>query len=158
MIRQDYIMKMIEQFVKVLTKILFNKEEGNYQEAIVNIDSAFKNILGLDYNLLKVLSTQDIIAMLKISKDDPALNIRFVVIAKLLKERAELENMGEDESSDPDYQKILSLYLEGILNNKDTEIDLSNYYSDVIEIAKKAGDNLPEDVRLNLKKFYEWQK
>jgi Family of unknown function (DUF6483) len=157
MIREDYIMRMIEQLVKVLSKILFNKETRDYQEAVNNIENAFKNILGLDYNLLKVLSAQDIISLLKISKDDATLSIKCIVIAKLLKERAEIENLIGSENFNYvyDYQKVLSLYLEGILNNKNKDIDLSNYYPDVKEIAKKLGDKISEDLKYNLNKFYE---
>jgi Family of unknown function (DUF6483) len=157
MIREDYIMRMIEQLVKVLAKILFNKETKDYQEAENNIENAFKNILGLDYNLLKVLSAQDIISLLKISKDDATLSIKCIVIAKLLKERAEIENLSGSKNFNYvyAYQRVLSLYLEGILNNKNKDIDLSNYYSDVKEIVEKLGDRIPEDLKFNLNKFYE---
>jgi hypothetical protein len=157
MIREDYIMRMIEQLVKVLSKILFNKETRDYQEAINNIENAFKNILGLDYNLLKVLSAQDIISLLKISKDDATLNIKCIVIAKLLKERAEIENLSGSKNFNYvyDYQRVLSLYLQGILNNKNKDIDLRDYYSDVKEITEKLGDKISEDLKFNLNKFYE---
>ena len=157
MIREDYIMRMIEQLVKVLAKILFNKETRDYQEAVNNIENAFKSILGLDYNLLKVLSAQDIISLLKISKDDATLSIKCIVIAKLLKERAEIENLSGSKNINYvyNYQRVLSLYLEGILNNKNKDIDLSNYYSDVKEIAEKLGDKISEDLKFNLNKFYE---
>ena len=157
MIREDYIMRMIEQLVKVLSKILFNKETRDYQEAVNNIENAFKNILGLDYNLLKVLSAQDIISLLKISKDDATLNIKFIIIAKLLKERAEIENLSGSKNFNYvyDYQRVLSLYLQGILNNKNKDIDLRDYYSDVKEIAEKLGDNISEDLKFDLNKFYE---
>lgn len=157
MIREDYIMRMIDQLVKVLAKILLNKETRDYQEAVNNIEIAFKNILGLDYNLFKVLSAQDIISLLKISKDDATLNIKCIVIAKLLKERAEVENLSGKKNFNYvyDYQRILSLYLQGILNNKNKDIDLRDYYSDVKEIAEKLGDNISEDIKFNLNKFYE---
>lgn len=158
MIRQDYIMRMIEQLVKVLSKIFFNKKEENYEEAVKNIDSAFNSILGLDYNLLNTLSENDIISLLSISKNDPSVNIKYIIIAKLLKERKEMENLINDGNhvSVSDYQKILSLYLEGILNNKNEEIDLHEYYNDVKEIVKKIDDNkLPRDTKLKLLEFYD---
>ncbi len=98
MIRQDYIMRMIEQLVKVLAKILFNKKEGSYQEAINNVDTAFKNILGLDFNLLNALSAKDIISLLEIAKDNSSINIKCIVIAKLLKERADIKNISNKKS------------------------------------------------------------
>jgi hypothetical protein len=157
LIRQDYIMRMIEQLVQVLAKILFNKEAKNYQEANNDIDAALNNILGLDYNLVYALSARDIISLLEISKDNTMLNIKCIAIAKLLKERAEIKNLNdkEDLSSIYDYQKALILFLEGILNNKNTDTDLSSYYSDIKEIVKNINDEISEDIRFKLFKFYE---
>lgn len=148
---------MIEQLVKVLAKILFNKEAGNYKEAINNIDIAFNNILGLDYNLINKLSAKDIISLLGIYKDNTTTSIKCIVIAKLLKEKAEIEELNSKENLNLfyDYQKVISLYLEGILNNKNTDIELSNYYSDVKEIVKIIEDEIPPDTRFGLFKFYE---
>jgi len=52
-------MRMIEQFLKVLTKILFNKESENYNDALGDIENASKTIVGLDFNLLEKLSVND---------------------------------------------------------------------------------------------------
>ncbi len=158
MIREDYIMRMIEQLVKVLAKILSNKESENYQEAINNIESAFNNILGLDYNLISALSDKDIISLLKISKDNASLEIKCIIIAKLLKEKAEINNLINNENLNLvyDYQKALSLFLEGILNNKNVDIDLRSYHVDVEEIMIKINDTeISEDTRFKLSKFYE---
>ena len=128
MIRQDYIMRMIEQLVKVLAKILFNKETGDFRAANSEIESAFKNITGLDYFMLNKLSDKDIISLLNISKDNAAATIKCLIIAKLLKEKAELpinEKIFEENSGE-EYLKALSLMLEGIINNQNDEIDLSS--------------------------------
>jgi hypothetical protein len=53
MIQKDYIMRMIEQLSVVLMKILFNKEIKNYAQALFEIDSAYKNLLGFDPNHIK---------------------------------------------------------------------------------------------------------
>ena len=157
MIRQDYIMRMIEQMVKVLAKILFNKEAGNYNAAINDIDAAFNSITGLDYNMINDLSANDIISILKMSKDDAAVSIKCIVIAKLLKEKTDIAKLNSDENSRLvyNYQKSISLYLEGILNNKNVEVDLSEYYSDVKEIVKILEDEIPQNTRYRLFKFYE---
>jgi len=157
MIRQDYIMRMIEQMVKVLAKILFNKEAGNYNAAVNNIDAAFNSITGLDYNMINDLSANDIISILKMSKDDAAVSIKCIVIAKLLKEKIDIAKLNSDENSRLvyNYQKAISLYLEGILNKKNVEIDLSEYYLDVKEIVKIIEDEIPQNTRYRLFKFYE---
>jgi hypothetical protein len=153
-------MRMIEQFVKVLSKILFNKQNGNYQEAFKDIDTAFKNILGLDYNLLNSLSAEDIISLLNFYKDNATFNIKCIVIAKLLKENGEIKklNNGEETELVYDYQKALRLYLEGILRNKNSDISLSDYYPDVKEITRKLGADIPDYYKPLLSEFYELQK
>jgi hypothetical protein len=157
MIRQDYIMRMIEQLVKVLAKILFNKESRNYNTAVNEIDAAFKSITGLDYNMINDLSASDIISVLKMSKDDAAVSIKCIVIAKLLKEKTDIAKLNSDENSRLiyNYQKAINLSLEGILNNKNVEIDLSNYYADVKDIAKIIEDEMLQNSRYGLFKFYE---
>jgi hypothetical protein len=156
MIRQDYITRIIEQLVKVLAKILFNKEAGNYNAAVSDIDAAFNSITGLDYSMINDLSANDIISILRMSKDD-AVSIKCIVIAKLLKEKTDIAKLNSDENSRLvyNYQKSISLYLEGILNNKNVEIDLSEYYSDVKEIVKIIEDEIPPETRYGLFKFYE---
>jgi len=157
MIREDYIMRMIEQLVKVVSKILFNKEMGNYQEANDNIESALTNISGLDYNLLNELSAKDIISLLGITKDDRTVSIKCIVIAKLLKEKAEIKELinGGNPASIHDYQTALNLYLEGILSNKNKDISLSDYYLDVKKIIKTLKDEISQDIRFSLFRFYE---
>ena len=41
------------------------------------------------------------------------------------------------------------------MNNRNKDIDLSNYYPDVKEIAEKLGDKISEDLKFNLNKFYK---
>ena len=158
MIRQDYIMRMIEQLAKVLSKILFNKKTENYQEAFNNIDTAFKSIAGVDYSLISSLSAKDIISLLGIYKDDTSASIKYIIIARLLKERIEIKKLSDKEElvSIYDYQKILYLYLEGILNNRSMEASLIEYYSDVKEVVKEIEAEIPKDIRFKLFQFYEF--
>ncbi|HVO72871.1 MAG TPA: DUF6483 family protein [Ignavibacteriaceae bacterium] len=157
MIYQDYIMRMIEQLVRVLAKILFNKEMGNYRRAFDEVDSALKEFTGLDYNFITGLSDKDIIALLKIYEDNEITGAKCLVTGKLFKEAADLkaaENTNLDISSD--YQKALSLYLEGILNNKNSIELFSAFFKDIEEILERIKDDeISPDIKLKLIKFYE---
>ena len=157
MIRQDFFMRMIEQLVKVLAKILSNKEAGNYNAALNNIDDAFNTIVGLDHNIIAQLSANDIIALLEMSKDDTGVNIKCIVIAKLLREKEDLSKQGSNNKStlDYNYQKAITLYLHGILNSKNVEINLHNYHLDVKDIVKNIINDIPDETRFRLFKFYE---
>ena len=157
MITQDYIMRMIEQLVKVLSRILFNKKNGNYREAFNDIDTALKKMVGLDYYMTNSLSGNDIISLLDFSKDNFSFSIKCIVIAKLLKENGEIKDLSNKENfnSTYDYQKSLKLFLEGILRNNNKEFSFSEFYPDIEEIAKKLGDEIPLETKLLLSKFYK---
>ena len=157
MIQQDYIMRMIEQLVQVLAKLLFNKEAKNYNGALNDIDIASKTIVGLDFKLLEELSAKDIKSLLALKKDDSTVNIKLIIIAKLIKEKTEILKLTSPDNPKiiPNYQKAISLYLEGILNNKNTEIDLSRFYQDIEEIENILKDEINTEIRFNLFKFYD---
>ncbi len=157
MIRQDYIMRLIEQLVRFLAKVLFNKENGNYGEALKNIDKAFSGILGLDSKLIDISSSDDIIELINLPGESTALNIKYIVVAKLLKEKADIKSLNNLNgfNADYEYQKALALFLEGYLGNKDEDFPMEDYYKDVEELADKLEDNITQEVRTKLIKFYE---
>ncbi|MCG6960239.1 hypothetical protein LJE82_10155, partial [bacterium BMS3Abin03] len=77
--------------------------------------------------------------------------------AKLIKEKTEILKLTSPDNPKiiPNYQKAISLYLEGILNNKNTEIDLSRFYQDIEEIENILKDEINTEIRFNLFKFYD---
>ncbi len=156
MIKQDFIMRLIEQFVKALAKILLDKRAGNYGETLQNIDKAFNGIIGLDSKLIDISSAENIISLLKLPGDNTALNIKYIIAAKLIKEKADIKSLdnSEDFNLQFEYQKALSLFLEGYLNNKDEDFPLEAYYKDVEELTDKLEDNISAEVRAKLIKFY----
>lgn len=113
MIRKDYIMRMIQQLSNFIAKIITNKNAQNYDEALRNIDSAFENILGLNFNLLDTLSADDIAGLLGISKDKSTGSMKCIVAARLLKEKAEVQKASkkDDSFSQFYYQKARSCWV-----------------------------------------------
>lgn len=146
---------MIDQLVKVLSRIFFNKKNGNYREAFNDIDTALKKMLGLDYHLINSLSGNDIISLLDFSKDESSFSIKCIVIAKLLKENGEIKELTDNDNIESvyDYQKALRLFLEGILRNNNKEFSFSEYYNDIEELANKLGDEIHSETKLLLSKF-----
>jgi hypothetical protein len=157
MIFQDYIMRLIEQLVKVLAKILFNKKAGNYNGALESINVALNALVGLDYKLIDELGANDIISLLDYANEKPVVNIKCIVAAKLIKEKSDLLKLNKTENLTliPNYQKAVNLILEGIINGKNAEIDLSNFYQDVKALAGLLGDEIIPEIRFKLFKFYE---
>lgn len=156
MIRSDYIMRMIEQIVQALAKIIFNKKAGNLAEAEINLENAFNNIIGLNSLLVGTLSSQDIITLLRINKDKQTAAVKCLFTAKLLKEKAELDALNKKNTGyEPDHHKILDLFLYGIINNDNANIDVSIYYDDVNEIAQIINSELSPETRFELFRFYD---
>lgn len=149
-------MRLIEQLVQVLAKIVFNKKAGNLADAETDLENAFNNIVGLNSLLIESLSSQDIITLLNINKDKQAAAVKSLFTAKLLKEKAELNSLSKKNSNqEQDYHKILSLFIYGILNNENTEMDMSIYFDDVEELAKIINNELTHETRFELFRVYD---
>lgn len=69
MIRDDYIMRMIEQFTIAITKILFNKNIKNHEKFIIQLDNLSSQFIGLDLKMLHSLSTEEIIPLFTINNN-----------------------------------------------------------------------------------------
>jgi hypothetical protein len=152
MIRKDFIMRMIQQLSNFIAKIITNKNAENYDEALRNIDSAFENILGLNFNLLDTLSADDIAELLGISKDKSMGSMKCVVAARLLKEKAEVQKVLKKDDSVTllYYQKALILYLHGMPNMGYSEQDTTTYYDDIEYIADKLGSSISAELMYKL--------
>lgn len=156
MIRQDYIMRMIEQLARVLAKVFFNKQQGNYKEAVENIENAFNTLIGFNYKMISVMSIEDIISLLSMSKESAS--VKCIITAKLFKERTEIKELSNNNQEEiaEGYQKSLILFIEGLINDEDPSAnEFSGYYSDIEIVIKKIGNNLPIDLRFKLFKYYE---
>lgn len=144
---------MIEQLNKVLAKILFNKELKQYENAILEIQTAGEKFLGLNWNVMSQLSDQDIIALLKIGGE---LNVgKTIVAASLLQEEAEiLEILGKEDESWRAYLKAFSLFVD-ILMAEPTE-ELKNKTVEVL--SKIEVYELPQHIEEKRKWFISTQK
>jgi hypothetical protein len=155
MIRQDYILRLIEQFIKVLAKVLFDKRTGNYNSALDSIDRAMDVIVGLDNYFVKKFTAEDIKALLSKSNSDSGLYLKYIFAARLIKERTDvliLQN-GAEYSGIQDYQKALSLYLDGIINIDKDEVDTSVYIKEIKELQMLLKDNLTPELTEKLKQI-----
>ncbi len=116
MLQRDYFMRMTEMLAAVLTKILFNKENKNYEDAEKEIESGAKTIVGLDLKLISVLNAEDVIGLMKSSDIYAG---RCLVSAELLKEYGDiLAEKNKSEQSINIYNKSLYLYVEALLTEE----------------------------------------
>ncbi len=137
MFQKDYILRMIEQFVKVIAKVLFNKESKNYGTALEEIQENYLTVFGIDKELILASSAEDIISLLKLrggAKPEVIL-----MLAEFLKEEANLHkevNQLQHEEIDKINCKALSLFYEVVLN--DSKYQTKEHYEKIDSLIKAA--------------------
>ena len=153
MIQRDYLMRMVEMLSIVLEKVLFNKEKKNYDLAEEDIETAAKTMVGLDLKLIKLLSIEDILKLIKTSDTYTG---RCLVSAELLKEYADiLGEKGKSQESVNIYLKSLRLYLETILTKELPEP--GEYYPRINFLIKNLSSlNFPDELKLKIFEYYEF--
>ncbi len=111
MFKQDYIMRLIEQLAQAFHQIIGLKARGRFDEAEAIISRTGQLLLGCDMALLRGLSDEGIIALLK--RTDAADIGAYIVAAELLREQGDMDgSRSGPDASYPCYLKSLSLYLE----------------------------------------------
>ena len=154
MIQKDYIMRMIEQLSVVLMKILFNKETKNYTQALLEIDSAYENLLGLNPDYIKAISEGEIVGMLEsngsIDAEKP------IIIAELLREEAEIKELenGLNDNVLYIFFKSFYIYVEAIIY--DSRYNQKEYLKKLDKIVEKIIKyELPNQIQFKLFQYYE---
>jgi hypothetical protein len=87
-IRRDYLLRLIEEFFKFLSKILKLKEEKHYQQALALIDETSLSLLHIDLTGLMT----DEISFSKITQDKALSLDKIEILAELLKVKAEISD------------------------------------------------------------------
>ena len=153
MLQKDYLMKMTQMLAAVLVKVLTKKEQKDYAEAEVEIESAAKTMVGLDLKLIKILDINDILKLIKTSDIFAG---RCLVSAELLKEYADiLVEKGKHEDSLNIYVKSLHLYLETVLTK---ELPQPEEYYERIDFLIKTLSSLDfsKELRIKIFEYYEF--
>lgn len=134
---------MIEQLNKVLSKILFNKEVKQFDNALMEIQTSGEKFLGVKWKIIEQLSSDDIISLLKIGGE---LNVaKAIVAASLLKEEAEvLELLDKKDESWIAYLKAFSLFVEILM--VETTDDIINKAKEVQQKIEEF--ELPENIEV----------
>lgn len=84
MLRKDYIMKMIEDFIRTMAKIIFNRKMQKYDEAKDQLDGLSKMVTGFGLEHLKSLGTDGIVYVFGMNKETETEKI--YCCARMLKE------------------------------------------------------------------------
>jgi hypothetical protein len=113
MIRRDYILRMIEEFFEMLSRIQALKKDQRWQEAGGVTDEQLKKMIGVDAKTALQLSDTELLA--RIIQGEPSLAVRekTLLLSTLLKEAGDLAvAQDRDEEGRACYLKGLHLLLE----------------------------------------------
>jgi hypothetical protein len=123
MIRRDYILRMIEQFMQALARLQSLKKAQNWDEGARELEEEFQELIGTDLQTLIGLSETELLA--RIIQGEPTLAVRdkTLMLARLLKEAGEVAAAQErlDESR-LCYLKGLHLLLDVLGRDEISEI------------------------------------
>jgi hypothetical protein len=153
MLESDYLMRLVEQLAKALSKILFLKEEKKYDDALEEIRQAGKLLIGVDLNMLNYISDADLLALFK--PDELMNSGKFIVLAELLNKEGEINSeTGKVNESFRCFIKALVLYCEAI-KFKDV-LKPEDYFEKIDKVILHLSDyDLSWNAKNSLINYYE---
>jgi hypothetical protein len=152
-IKQDYILRLIEQLAQFLARILKLHERGEYDAAMSAIEDALRKLVGLDLRLVEALELEDLVALLK-----PGIDLdvsRCIVVADLLKARGDVRHaLGDEAAATDSYVRSLTLFLE--VFSGPGSIDLPEHQARAEWILGRLADaELPATTLVRLLRYHE---
>jgi hypothetical protein len=122
MIRRDYILRQIEQFVAMLAKIAGLTKSEQWQEASAATAGEFQRLTGMDGPAVLRMSETELLARLIQGEPTLLVESKAFMLATLLKTNGDLiANEGRSEESRQYYLKGLHLLLDTVGRNEINE-------------------------------------
>jgi len=155
MIRRDYILRMVEEFVRALARIKNHKSKQSWAESRTEIEAELKRLFGGTVEDLKNISETEILG--KLVATDSA----FLVKEKATMLTALLKEAGDVASGEGDTECGRLLYLKGfnlllVLLNRGDIYECPEYCPSVeIFLQTLEGQNLPLNILAGLMQYFE---
>jgi tetratricopeptide (TPR) repeat protein len=154
MIRRDYILRMIEEFMQVLSRLNRLKREELWNEARSSVDEEFNQLVGGRVEELAQLSQTELLARLIQSGPSQSVRTKTAMLTTLLKEAGDVaEGEGRTEESREYYLKGLQLLLLSLAGGVE---DWPEFVPKVESFVAGLRDApLPSDTQALLMQHYE---
>ncbi len=155
MIRRDYILRMIEEFFRALSRIAALTRAKQFDLASAAIDEEFQKLLGKGADEIRRLSDTELTARLMEGEPTQAVRDKCLVLATLLKEAGALHAaQNRPAESQACHLKALNLLLGVLLSGETTE--LPDFVPKVEELMACLADSvLPAATNAALMHHYE---
>jgi hypothetical protein len=153
MLTRDYFMRIISQLAAVLASVLRLMKLNRHEEALEEIQTSSKQLLGMDLRLLSTLSDAEFIRLLSLGERFDV--EKCVAIAELLRIVGDVRaDQGKEEEGSRARLTALSLFLE--LSQQETGSLPQEYHEtveNIIRMLTPAG--MPARINKKLFSYYE---
>lgn len=123
MIRRDYILRMVEEFIQALLRIRGLKNDQRLEDAFVLTEEEFKRVTGFDSESVLRLSETELLAKLIQSEPLHAVREKMLFLTTLLRETGDiLTAQGRIEDGRACYLKGLHLLLDSLMRGEVGEL------------------------------------
>lgn len=153
MIERDYLMRMISMLAAVLLKLMGLKNSHDYPKALMELETASRQILGIPLSLLEGLPEEQLLDLYK--SNMYAANAKLFVAGVLIKEKAAIAALqGQNEETMRLSAKALRFLLETFLPEG---IPLDDMHLAGIEelLARLQSCEIPASLQKEVFAYYE---
>jgi len=155
MIRRDYLLRMIEQFLQALAQINFFKKSERWQEASGEIEKEFQRLLGADVQVVARFSETELLARLIQGEPTQVVREKTWILITLLREAGDVAAAQHQTlESRVCYLKGLHLLLDVL-----AEGDVAEFPAFIPKIegflAALSDQDLPLETQVRLMRHYE---
>lgn len=154
--QNDYIMRIIEQFVQAIVAIIQRRKTGKYKESYELIKKASRYYLGIDLDTLLCLTGQEICDYFRDSENN--LNTeKCVLCADLLYELALILEAQQEKEACTNL-KMICLYLYTISIPSEPQFQLFQYFEKISLLTEELKHlSLPVYELTNLQSYEEFK-
>lgn len=122
MIRRDYILRMIQEFIQMLSRIQALKKAERWQEASGIVDEESRRLTGLDAESVTRLTETELLAKLIPGETTQAVHDKMLMLTALLKEAGDVATAQDrSEPSRACYLRGLHLLLDALSRSDASE-------------------------------------
>ena len=119
MIRRDYILRMIEEFIQALARINALKQGQHWREAAGGVDEEFQRLIGMGSQAVARLTETELLARLICGEPTQAGREKTLILTALFREAGDVAaTQGRVEESRACYLKGLHLLLETLTHEE----------------------------------------